>query len=102
VGDIGPTPAGEHQEEIAEAAVADAAGILEEQGFACRTEVVRGHPGRTLLELADREGSSLVVAGSRGLGPLRRLALGSVSDALARHADAAFIGRTSAPAATQT
>lgn len=88
-----PTPVAEHQTESAESAVAEAAMILEKHGFACRTEVVRGHPGRTLLDLAEQAGSSMIVAGSRGLGRLRRLALGSVSDALARYANAALIGR---------
>ena len=90
-GDTGPAGAGE-QAVTPESSVAAAARILEEHGFSCKTQVVRGHPARALLELAAAEGS-VVVAGSRGLSRLRRLTLGSVSDALARHADAALIGR---------
>ena len=66
---------------------------LKDAGFEVETRVVDGHPTEELLKLADREGFDLVAAGSRGLGPLRRALLGSVSDHLARHARAALIGR---------
>jgi nucleotide-binding universal stress UspA family protein len=71
-----------------------AAAILRDRGFACRVRTVRGLPAAALLELAEREGSALVVVGSRGLGRPHRMALGSVSDAVARHAPAAFVGRS--------
>jgi nucleotide-binding universal stress UspA family protein len=96
---VGQTGAGE-EAHTAEASLASATALLEQRGFACKTRVARGHPARTLLELAESEGSSLVVAGSRGLSRLRRFALGSVSDALARNADAALIGRAGPEAAT--
>jgi nucleotide-binding universal stress UspA family protein len=81
------------EEESAEAA-GRAAGILREQGFTCRVKTTRGLPAAALLDLAEREGSGLVVVGSRGLGRLHRMALGSVSDAVARHAPAAFVARS--------
>src|ERR687889_734159 len=45
--------------------------------------------GRAALEdggLADELGAGLIVLGSRGLGPLRRALMGSVSDSVVRHA----------------
>jgi nucleotide-binding universal stress UspA family protein len=77
----------------AERSVARAVAILEERGFDCRTEAVEGHPAEALLRLAERDGCGLVVVGSRGLGALRRMALGSVSDKVARHAAATLVGR---------
>ncbi|MDQ4148928.1 MAG: universal stress protein [Actinomycetota bacterium] len=76
-----------------EASLARAVDMLQDAGFKCRSELLRAHPSTALLELAEREQVSMVVVGSRGLGRIHRLALGSVSDAVARYADAAFIGR---------
>lgn len=44
-----------------------------------------GDPAR-VLEAAAREGLDLLVLGSRGFGPLRRVLLGSVSSELVREA----------------
>jgi nucleotide-binding universal stress UspA family protein len=81
------------EEEAADAA-ARAAAILRDRSVSCRIQPVRGLPAAALLDLAERDSSSLVVVGSRGLGRLERMALGSVSDAIARHAPAAFVGRS--------
>jgi nucleotide-binding universal stress UspA family protein len=50
------------------------------------TALVEGHPGRALCELAAERGATVVVAGTRGHGGLRRAVLGSVSDYLVRNA----------------
>jgi nucleotide-binding universal stress UspA family protein len=81
-------------EDEATEAAGRAAAVLRDRGFACRVGTVHGLPAAALLDLAEREGSALVVVGSRGLGRLRRMAIGSVSDAVARHAPAAFVGRS--------
>jgi nucleotide-binding universal stress UspA family protein len=45
-----------------------------------------GRPDAEIVGLADELGAGLIVLGSRGLGPLRRALMGSVSDSLVRHA----------------
>jgi nucleotide-binding universal stress UspA family protein len=45
-----------------------------------------GQPAATILREAEAHGSDLIVVGARGLGALERIALGSVSEAVLRHA----------------
>jgi nucleotide-binding universal stress UspA family protein len=45
-----------------------------------------GRPDAEIVKLAEELGAGLIVLGSRGLGPLRRALLGSVSDSVVRHA----------------
>ena len=66
---------------------------LGDAGFRCKGDVRVGHPAEQLLKQAEGEGSDLVVVGSRGLGSVQRVVLGSVSDKVARHARAALVGR---------
>jgi nucleotide-binding universal stress UspA family protein len=46
-----------------------------------------GYPAEEILRAATEDDSDLVVVGARGLGLLKRLLLGSVSEAVLRHAD---------------
>jgi len=63
-------------------------------GFTVMEEAVLvGKPGHQLLEEAGSIGADLVVVGSRGMGAIGRAFLGSVSDQVARHAPATFVGR---------
>lgn len=48
--------------------------------------VWEGDPGEVILNAAGAEGADLIVVGSRGLGQVGRLLLGSVSDHIVRHA----------------
>lgn len=87
-------PAGEvlgHLHSKAVLAVDQAAQPLIDAGFAVAVDTLSGDPARRILELA--EFVDLVVVGSRGLGPASRLALGSVSDQVARLAPAALVCR---------
>lgn len=45
-----------------------------------------GSPDAEILGLAEELGAGLVVLGSRGLGPLKRVLMGSVSDSVVHHA----------------
>jgi nucleotide-binding universal stress UspA family protein len=50
------------------------------------TVAIEGDPGRALCDLAAERDATVIVAGSRGRGGLKRAVLGSVSDHLVRNA----------------
>jgi nucleotide-binding universal stress UspA family protein len=50
------------------------------------THLEVGSPVDAILDLAEEVDAGLVVVGSRGLGPIERLALGSVSEGIVYHA----------------
>ena len=56
------------------------AQTLADAGIECETLMVRGNPGRTLIDEARRAGADLVVMGSHGRGALYRKLIGSVSE----------------------
>lgn len=62
-------------------------------GFRAEGDAVTGHPATQLLMRAEEPRAALVVVGSRGLGPVGRVLLGSVSDRVARHAPATLVAR---------
>jgi nucleotide-binding universal stress UspA family protein len=45
-----------------------------------------GHPADMIVAYAQDEGAGLIVMGSRGQGGIRRALMGSISDAVVRHA----------------
>jgi nucleotide-binding universal stress UspA family protein len=55
-------------------------------GLAIRSTVLEGDPETVIIEEADRWKAELVVVGSHGYGPVKRLVLGSVSQGVASHA----------------
>ncbi len=62
-------------------------GLAEELGRRPQTEVVEGDAATVIVEAAERGGEPvLTVVGSRGLGAMKRLMLGSVSSAVLRAA----------------
>lgn len=50
-----------------------------------RAELKHGDPGKTIIEIAEKEGYDLVVMGSRGLNTISRAMLGSVSNKVVNH-----------------
>lgn len=45
-----------------------------------------GKPGEVICKLAEEEGASMIVCGTRGMGKIRRTIMGSVSDYIVHHA----------------
>lgn len=66
---------------------------VETAGFEARATVLEGATAPQLLQEAENLNAGLIVVGTRGRGAIKRALLGSVSDPIARHAPAAFIGR---------
>lgn len=64
------------------------AALLETLGFSAEPLVAAdtGNVAATLIELAAERSASAILIGSRGHGALKRLFLGSTSEALLRHA----------------
>jgi nucleotide-binding universal stress UspA family protein len=60
---------------------------IEELGVSVKeTHLLEGRADEEIVALAEEIGAGLIVMGSRGHGRLRRTLLGSVSDAVVRHA----------------
>jgi nucleotide-binding universal stress UspA family protein len=89
-----PTPEVEREWlDAAERVASDAASTLERSGFQSTARAVLGAPTLRLLEEIDATVPDLVVAGSRGLGAIDKMVLGSVSDQVARNSPATFVAR---------
>jgi nucleotide-binding universal stress UspA family protein len=63
-----------------------AAALLREGGFTTSCSVVEGDAKRAILDFAARWNPELIVLGSHGRRGIDRIILGSVSEAVARHA----------------
>jgi nucleotide-binding universal stress UspA family protein len=59
--------------------------IEEHGGNVGSAQLVEGRPAEAILQVADSVGAGLVIVGSRGLGRLQRLALGTVSEEVLHH-----------------
>lgn len=70
----------------------EAAQPLIDAGFTVSVDTPSGDPTRVILETG--RSADLVVVGSRGLGPVSRLAVGSVSDQVARLVPASLVCRS--------
>ncbi len=58
--------------------------LLRRAGIKAEPEVLEGPPPKAILGVAETRGADLIVLGSRGLGALRGLLLGSVSERVVR------------------
>jgi len=74
------------QRERAKHLLENAATILRSAGFNATWIVQEGDPRTAILDDADAWAADLVVVGSHGGGGLQRWLMGSVSEAVARHA----------------
>ena len=68
------------------ALVASTAQELRNAGFATTETVERGDPKSVILDNAEKWPADLIILGSHGLKGMSRFLMGSVSDAVARHA----------------
>jgi nucleotide-binding universal stress UspA family protein len=75
--------------DLAQAALERAAATLRKAGcrLACSTEILTGSPKRIIIEEAEKWGADLIVVGSHGYRSWERMLLGSVSQAVALHAE---------------
>jgi nucleotide-binding universal stress UspA family protein len=67
------------EEEHQQAALAEAKARLAETGIEARTAAPVGDAAAEIVRVAGEAGADLIVLGARGLNPLKRLVLGSVS-----------------------
>jgi nucleotide-binding universal stress UspA family protein len=83
----GAVAAAENEQRAAlDAELAQLARGLRARLPAVETIVTRGQPADAILHDLERSSTDLVVVGSRGAGRVRRLLLGSVSEAVLTHA----------------
>ena len=61
-------------------ALRPASAILKGAGLACDPHVVIGDAAQTIVDIAAKQDCDLIVMGTRGLGTLQSLALGSVAN----------------------
>jgi nucleotide-binding universal stress UspA family protein len=76
----------ENRREAKEVLEQQAKRIEESGGAVKETHLREGRADEKIVELAEEIGAGLIVMGSRGHGRLRRALIGSVSDAVVRHA----------------
>ena len=71
--------------------MADAVKLFEEQNIQIKKLIKKGHPSETITRVAAEGRFDMVVIGSRGLGGLKKLILGSVSNAVAQGIEASVL-----------
>jgi nucleotide-binding universal stress UspA family protein len=65
----------------------EAVAFLATKKISADTILAEGHPSHTIVETAHEGGYDFIVIGSRGLGGLKKLFLGSVSNAVIQEAN---------------
>lgn len=72
-------------EEDARSEVKDTIHIFETEGLPYTLKVAIGDPAAEIIEIAEKEMADLIVIGSRGLGTIKGVFMGSVSQKVAHH-----------------
>lgn len=75
----------EHKEERNKL-LQEALNVFEAKDIKARTMLKEGHPSLTIVKVAAEEEFDMIVIGSRGFGGLKKLFLGSVSNAIVQEA----------------
>jgi nucleotide-binding universal stress UspA family protein len=65
----------------------EAVAYLAAKNITADSILAEGHPSHTIVDTAQERGYDFIVIGSRGLGGLKRLFLGSVSNAVVQEAN---------------
>ena len=67
-------------DEMTDRVLDEAKDLAKKHGIAkAKTEVKTGHPARAIVAYAERTGADVIIMGSRGMGDIEGLLLGSVS-----------------------
>lgn len=69
----------------------DVEGAANAAGVSCSFHQEIGHPGETIVRFADRLESDLIILGTRRLGGVERMLVGSVSSYVTHHANGAVL-----------
>ena len=69
----------ELQREHSEGVLENGAAVLKEAGVAYTTEVLIGHVGAVIAQCADDRQCDMIIMGTRGMGAIGNLLMGSVS-----------------------
>ena len=59
--------------------------IATRKGLSINTKLLQGHAGSTILDFCEKGKYDIIVMGSRGMGKLKELVLGSVSSKVVHH-----------------
>ena len=70
------------EEEHHRSVLKEAEAVAKAEGFNVRTVFLRGQPSEEIINFLDENPHDLIVMGSRGLGGMKRLLLGSTSSAV--------------------
>ncbi len=79
------------RKEDREKILGEAEQIFQAKGLPFNTVVKKGRPADIIKKVASEEGYDLIVLGSRGLGGLNQLLLGSVSNAVAQQSESSVL-----------
>lgn len=72
--------------EVGESILQNGSKLCEDAGITYIAEVKVGSPRVTICHVAEEEKQDMIIIGSRGLGAIKRMLLGSVSEYVVRHA----------------